>query len=271
MMLSFDSAISALDQFQTSLNNTANNIANVNTTGYKTSSVTFQDAFSQTLGGAGTTGVKQVGTGVGTESITNQFTPGSTSSTGNTSDVAITGTGFFTVRDPGTGATFATRDGHFQNVGGFLSTSSGLRVQGYTAAGSTTVGDIPVTAPTGSTANAVGFSFNQDGTMTIDLDDNSTTAGGQVLLQNYSTPQNLLKVGGNLFSNLASAGPLAAPVVPSTNTSAGYLATSSLEMSNVDLAAQLAQLIITQRAYEANTKVISTSDQVMQTINNLVR
>lgn len=271
MMLSFDAAVSALDQFQTSLNNTANNIANVNTTGYKTSSVTFEDAFSQTLGGAGKSGVRQVGTGVGTESITNQFTPGSTSSTGNSSDVAITGSGFFTVRDPATGATFATRDGHFQNVGGFLSTSSGLRVQGYTVAGSTTVDDIPVTAPAGGTANAVGFSFGTDGKLTLDLEDGSTTAGGQVLLQSYTTPQNLLKAGGNLYSNLANAGPLAAAVAPGSNSYVGSLQTSSLEMSNVDLAAQLAQLIITQRAYEANTKVISTSDEILQTINNLKR
>jgi flagellar hook protein FlgE len=80
-----------------------------------------------------------------------------------------------------------------------------------------------------------------------------------------------LKAGGNLYSNLANAGPLTLAVPPGSNSYVGSLQTSSLEMSNVDLAAQLAQLIITQRAYEANTKVISTSDEILQTINNLKR
>ena len=142
-MLSLDSAVSALDQFQNELNVTANNIANVDTTGFKSSSVNFADAFSQTLGN-GSGGSMQIGTGVNTESISTLFTQGTSSTTGDPHDVAISGSGFFTVRDATTGATFATRDGSFEDIGGYLCTSSGLRVQGYTAAGSTTVGDIPL-------------------------------------------------------------------------------------------------------------------------------
>lgn len=274
MMLSFDSAVSALQQFQQSLNVTANNIANVDTTGFKSASATFSDTFSQTLGSAGAAGSKQVGTGVGTAAITNQFTQGSISSTGAPNDLAIAGSGFFTVRDATTGATFATRDGQFQNYNGYLCTSTGLRVQGYTAAGSTTVGDIPITstgAAGGDATDVSGFSFSTDGSLNISLvSTGSSITGGKVLLQNYSSPQNLLKAGNNLYSGLANAGPLAAPVAAG-NPNVGTLQAGALEMSNVDLAGQLASLIVTQRAYEANTKVISTSDEILQTINNLKR
>ncbi len=273
MMLSFDSAVSAMQQFQQSLNVTANNIANVDTTGFKSASASFADTFSQTLGNGGAAGSQQVGTGVGTESITNQFTQGSVSSTGAPNDLAIQGSGFFTVRDPATGATFATRDGQFQNYNGFLCTATGMRVQGYTAAGSTTVGDIPIDntgAPGGNTSAVTSFKFADDGTVNIQLATGDPFAGGKVLLQNYSSPQNLLKAGNNLYSGLANAGPLAAPVAAG-DSSVGSLQAGALEMSNVDLAGQLASLIVTQRAYEANTKVISTSDEILQTINNLKR
>ena len=274
MMLSFDSAVSALQQFQQGLNVTANNIANVDTTGFKGASTSFSDTFSQTLGNAGASGSQQVGTGVGLASITNQFTQGSISSTGTMSDLAIQGTGFFTVRDPSTGATFATRDGNFQNYNGYLCTTTGMRVQGYSSAGSTTVGDIPITntgAAGGATSDVASFSFSNTGSLQINLvSTGSSIAGGQVLLQNYSSPQNLIKSGSNLYSGLAGAGPLAAPVAAG-NTNVGTLTAGALEMSNVDLAGQLASLIVTQRAYEANTKVISTSDEILQTINNLKR
>ena len=91
-----------------------------------------------------------------------------------------------------------------------------------------------------------------------------------LLLLAYSSPQNLLKAGDNLYSGLANAGPLAAPVAAG-NPNVGSLQAGALEMSNVDLAGQLTSLIITQRAYEANTKVITTSDEMLQTINNLKR
>jgi flagellar hook protein FlgE len=88
------------------------------------------------------------------------------------------------------------------------------------------------------------------------------------LLQNFSSPEQLVKVGDNLYSGLAVAGQLSTPVAPGSN-GLGSLATASLEMSNVDLAQQLTSLITTQRAYEANSKVITTSDQILQTLVNL--
>src|SRR5450756_602179 len=124
MLLSLDSGVSALEQFQQSLNVIANNIANVNTDGFKSATTDFADTLSQTLG-ANAAGSMQVGTGITTASINNQFTPGAISSTGVQSDMAINGNGFFTVKDPTTGNTYATRDGQFTaDSSGYLVTVS---------------------------------------------------------------------------------------------------------------------------------------------------
>ena len=272
MLLSLDSGISALRQFQQNLNVVANNIANVETVGFKSASVHFADTLSQTLRGQGPGGTMQVGTGITTASITNQFTQGSVSNTGSQNDLAINGNGFFTLSDVSTGTTYVSRDGQFTlDTDGYLVTNSGLRVQGYNDAALTTLGDIKVDNTGGPTASVMtGYSFGTDGKLTVQLADGNTFTRGQVLLQIFSSPQQLLKVGNNLFSGLAAAGPLAAPGSPGLN-GLGNLATGSLEMSNVDLTSQLAALITTQRAYEANTKVITTSDEILQSLVNLKR
>ncbi len=274
MLLSLDSGISALQQFQQSLNVVANNIANVETIGFKGASVNFADTLSQTLSGSGPSGSMQVGTGIHTASITNQFTQGSVTSTGQPNDMAINGNGFFLVKDPSTGSSYATRDGKFSvDSSGYLINNSGMRVQGYTDAGLTTVGDIKIDNtgnPASSTANVLSYSFGADGKLNVQLADGTQFTRGQVLLQNFSSPQQLVKVGNNLYSGLSVAGPLAAPAAPGTS-SVGSVVSGSLEMSNVDLASQLASLITTQRAYEANTKVITTSDEILQSLVNLKR
>ena len=272
MLLSLDSGISALQQFQQNLNVVANNIANVETVGFKSASVHFADTLSQTIRGQGPGGTMQVGTGITTASIVNQFTQGSVSSTGSQNDLAINGNGFFMVTDASTGTAYVTRDGQFGvDTNGYLVTNSGLRVQGYNNTSLATVGDIKIDntgAPT--TANVTGYSFGSDGKLTVQLADGTTFTRGQVLLQNFSSPQELLKVGSNLFVGLSGAGPLTTPGAPGAG-GLGNLATSSLEMSNVDLTSQLAALITTQRAYEANTKVITTSDEILQSLVNLKR
>ncbi len=283
MLLSLDSGIGALSQLQDSLNNTANNIANVQTTGYKSSSVTFADTFSQTIGLGGAAGPMQIGTGVGTASIRNDWRMGAVSSTGNSNDMAINSpNGFFLVKDPTTGNTFATRDGSFLNVGGFLTTSSGMRVQGYSDTALATMGDIkidntgatmkdPTTGATvPDTAAVKSYSFSDDGTLKVTLADDVSFTRGQILLQNFTSPQQLQKVGSNLYSGLSNAGPLTVPVPPGTN-GMGKIVTGALEMSNVDLAKELTTLITTQRAYEANSKAITTSDEILNTLVNLKR
>jgi flagellar hook protein FlgE len=271
MIGSLDSAVSALDQFQEDLNVTANNIANVNTVGFKSASVNFADTFSQIMGNTVSAGSMQVGTGVMTSSIQNQFTQGSISSTGAPNDLAISGNGFFTVKDPTSGATYATQDGTFSVDAGYLVTSNGMQVQGYSDAGLTTLGPIKIDntgAPGGDISAVSGYTVAANGQVSVQLQDGTTFVRGQILLQNYSSPQNLLNAGNNLYSNTANAGPLTASVAPGTNN-LGAIQSGALEMSNVDLAGQLASLIVTQRGYEANAKVISTSDQMLQDTNNL--
>jgi flagellar hook protein FlgE len=114
------------------------------------------------------------------------------------------------------------------------------------------------------------YTFGADGKLTVQLADGTQFMRGQILLQNFSNPEQLVKVGSNLYSGLTNAGPLAAPVAPASN-GLGSLITGALEMSNVDLAGQLTALITTQRAYEANTKVITTSDEILQSLINLKR
>lgn len=268
MIGSLDTAISALDQFQEDLNVTANNIANVNTVGFKSASVNFADTFSNVLGNTVSAGALQVGTGVLTSSIQNQFTQGSISSTGAPNNLAISGNGFFTVKDPTSGAAYATQDGTFSvDNNGYLVTSNGMQVQGYSDSGLTTLGPIKIDS-NGSAASVTNYTFAANGDVNVQLSDGTTFTRGQILLQNYSSPQNLLSAGNNLYSNLTNAGPLTAAVAPGTNN-LGAIQSGALEMSNVDLAGQLASLIVTQRGYEANAKVISTTDQILQDTNNL--
>lgn len=273
MLTALDSGVSALDQFQQQLAVIGNNIANVDTVGFKGANVSFADAFSQTLG-TNSGGSMQVGTGVLTAAITNQFTQGSITSTSVQTDMAINGNGFFLLADPSTGAQYVTRDGEFSvDANGYLVSSTGMRVQGYSDAGLTTLGDIKIDntgAPGGDTAAVQNFSFDASGKLTVTLSDGTQFTRGQILLQNFASPKQLLKVGSNLFSNLAAAGPLTTPTAPNSN-GLGGLVTGALEMSNVDLAGQLTSLITTQRAYEANTKVITTSDEILQDLVNLKR
>lgn len=265
MLLSLDSGVSALENFQQQLNVIANNVANVNTVGFKSAYVSFADTLSETLG-ANAAGSVQIGTGMTTATITNNFsTPGTLGSTGVTTNLAIEGNGFFIVKDPTSGSNYVTQDGNFSlDSNGYLVTSSGMRVQG-------TSGDIQFPTST-STPSMTGYKFNSDGTITVELSDGTTTspAGGSIVLQNFSNPAQLVKQGGNLYSMMSAAGGLTAPAAPGSN-GLGTIVSGYLEMSNVDLAHELTSLITTQRAYEANSKVISTSDDVLQTLVNLKR
>ncbi len=267
-----DSGVSALDQFQQQLNVIGNNIANVDTSGFKSANMEFATAFSQTIG-TSAAGSEQIGTGVLTSSITNDYSQGAISTTGIPTNLAVNGPGFFLVKDPSTGQEYATRDGNFAvDKNGFLVTSTGMRVQGYTDSTHTAVGDIQLNNPGTSTdlSPAIGATFDTSGNATIVLSDDTTIAGGQVLLQNFTAPTQLISVGNNLYTNLSAASPIGSAGAPGSN-GLGNLATSSLEMSNVDLAGQLTSLITTQRAYEANTKVITTSDEILQDLVNLKR
>jgi flagellar hook protein FlgE len=146
-------------------------------------------------------------------------------------------------------------------------------VQGYSDAGLTTVGDLkidatgaPATAAADATVNS--WSIDQSGKVTVTLSDNTQFVRGQVLLQNYSNPGALIKQGANLYVASSAAGPLAQPTAPGTN-GVGAIQSGALEASNVDLTAEMANLITAQRAFQANARVVTTSDEILQEVDNL--
>jgi flagellar hook protein FlgE len=283
MISSLTSGVTGLESYQQQMNVIGNNIANVNTEGFKSGSVDFADAFSNILqspsNGTGTTtgsNTIEVGTGVTIAAINTNWNQGSLSATGVQSDLAISGNGFFQVKDPISGATFATRAGSFSvDQNGYLVTDTGERVQGNTSATSGTIGDIQISqavlASQGYTGSAtmVSYSIDGQGNVNYALSDGSTFKGGQVLLQNYSDPDKLVSEGNNLFSNTLGAGPTTATAVAAGTNGLGNIQAGDLELSNVDLSNEMANLISAQRAFEANSKIITTSDQVLEIVNHL--
>jgi flagellar hook protein FlgE len=283
MMSSLTSAVSGLDNFQEQMDVIGNNIANVDTTGFKAGTVDFADAFSNTLqaptaGSSSTVAGSnpiQVGTGSTITGINSNWTQGSLSTTGIPSDLAISGNGFFMVQDPTTQAQYATQAGDFTlNANGYLVTDTGEEVMGYNNTGLSTTGPIqipgtlPATAAAGATMTS--YSIGSSGQVTVTLSDNSTFVCGQVLLQNFQNPGALVNEGNNLYSNMAEAGPLSAMAAPGSSGT-GTIQSGALELSNVNLSTEMANLITAQRAFEANSKIVTTSDEILQDVVGMKR
>ncbi len=288
MLRSLTSAISGLQSFQQRLDVIGNNIANVNTTAFKGSRVGLADSFSQTLrsssagtGGASGTSAMQIGLGVGIQSISNSYTQGALSRTSVGTDLAITEAGFFVVRDPISNNEYATRAGDFSvDENGNLVTNVGMRVQGYNDTVPGTIGDILIDTtgmPASSDPNAtmVSFAIDTEGKVNVNLSDGTQFVRAQILLQNFSNPQGLMKEGNNLYSGMGAAGPLGGATSPTPappgSSGLGKIQAGALELSNVDLATEFTSLITTQRAYQANARVITTSDEMLQELVNLKR
>ena len=287
MLNSLNSGVAGLHAFQQKLDVIGNNIANSNTVAYKSARTTFADAFSQTLqGGGDASGALQIGSGVMTAAITTEFAQGSYQNTGRDEDVFIDGEGFFIVKNLD-GDSFATRAGDFfVNNQGYLVTGDGFRVQGYSnqvAPGATfsTRGDIRIwddpnnrPVPSDPLAEPRSYKINTDGRVRMHLSDGVEYDCGQILLQKFTDKNQLRKEGNNLYSNLLEAGPLGGDVAsagePNSN-GLGKLESGALEMSNVDLAGEFAELITTQRGFQANARIITTSDEVLQEVVNLKR
>ena len=273
MLNSLSSAVSGLDSFQQDMDVIGNNIANINTDGFKSARVNFADTFSDVLA-AGTDSV-QVGTGVFDQSITNDWGQGAVNATGVSTDLAVSGNGFFVVQDPTTNMQYVTQDGAFSvNASGYLVTAGGQQVQGYSDAGLSTLGSIKIDA-TGAPATAApdatvsSFAINAQGMVNVTLSDGTTFTRGQVLLQNFQDPQALINQSGNLYSNQANAGPMTTtPNAPGSN-GLGQIQSGYVEISNVDLSAEMANLITAQRGFEANSKIVTTSDELLQTLVNM--
>lgn len=256
MMRSLYSGVSGMQAHQTMLDVVSNNIANVNTTGFKKGEVTFKDMLSQTISGAtagtasttGGTNAAQIGTGVSVAGVNNIQTQGASSTTGNSTDLMIQGEGYFTLTD-GTNK-YYTRAGAFSvDSAGNLVNSSGMMVC-----------DDSGTAITGLSG---AVSVSAKGAITCTGD---SSYSGTIGLATFTNPEGLTKAGGSLYTESAASG-TATDTTPGTNS--GTLVSGSLEMSNVDLASEFVNMIVAERGYQANAKTIQTADQMLQTLINL--
>ncbi len=281
------SGVSALRTYEKGLEVIGNNIANVNTIGFKGGSAQYQASFSQVLqasspaaGNSSETPTVEVGTGVALSTISTDYSQGEINTTGIASDLAVSGSGFFIVKDPNSGATYATRDGEFRwDSNGYLVNAEGDRVQGLTGGSSgtapATVGDIKLgTPPTGTQLQSV--AIDSSGRVTESYSDGSSAETNQTLLQNYSDPSALANAGNNLYTGMANAGPIGGLTLTAANNTPdtlglGQIQSGALEGSNVDLTQQFSDLITTQRSFEAASRVITVSDTVLDDIVNLKR
>lgn len=253
-------ARTGLDAQQTQLDVISNNLANVSTNGFKKGRAVFEDLLYQTLRQPGAqssqqtqipTGL-QLGTGVRPVSTARVFTQGNIQKTDNALDVGIQGDGFFQILLPD-GTTGYTRDGAFQKDNqGQIVTAEGYPLQPNIT--------IPATALTVTIGTDGTVSITQSGTA-------ATTQIGNIQLANFINPAGLQSIGQNLFLETAASG-TPTPNTPGTN-GAGIVNQGYVETSNVNVAEELVTMIQTQRAYELNSKVVSTSDAMLGRLTQL--
>ena len=266
MLRSLYAGVSGMRNFQTKMDVIANNIANVNTTAYKSGRVRFQDMLSQTIasaqspvdGGLGGVNPRQVGLGVKVGSIDTMMTGGALQPTNRALDFAIEGEGFFVVSpDDGTTRLY-TRDGAFyRDYAGNLVNSNGEMV-----------------LDTGGAIINIGeefesFSIDGSGQINAVNEDGTITNLGQLGMVKFSNPEGLEKKGGNNYVRSNNSGEPIDGVAGVAGL--GVIRQGFVEMSNVDLANEFTEMIITSRAYQANSRTITTSDEMLQELINLKR
>jgi len=279
MMRSMFSAVAGLRVHQVMLDVVANSIANINTIGYKGQRTSFKDSLSQMQRGAsapssqlGGTNPSQIGLGVQVNSIDNLMTSGAIQNTGGTFDVAIQGDGFFRVAThDGTafGEFFYTRAGNFtRDSAGYLVTQEGYYVVGYdvdatTGLPGTTEQRIQI--PT----DAKSVSIGQNGVVTVVDAAGATIYPGAISLAKFPNDAGLERVSSNRWRESPNSG-APAPGVPGTS-GLGTLIPGAVEMSNVDLAQEFTGMITAQRGFQANSRIISTADEMLQELVNMKR
>lgn len=322
MLRSLYAGVSGMRSFQTKMDVISNNIANVNTTGFKSGRVKFQDMLSQTVAnaqgptanGLGGVNPQQVGLGVKVGSIDTIMTGGALQPTNRDLDFAMEGEGFFVVRDAG-GNNFYTRDGaFFTDHEGNLVNASGLRVMGYGVDGVDELDDKTFAAiklqkadgtePDKANVNGglkklkiykwvddkTGKPFTTKppaGTDAYELQDFAIDATGKIIgvyskdqksitvilgylaVSKFNNPEGLEKAGNNNYVESNNSG------IPENGLAGaagfGYIRQGFLEMSNVDLANEFTEMIVTSRAYQANSRSITTSDEMLMELINLKR
>jgi flagellar basal-body rod protein FlgG len=252
-----------MDAQQTNVDNISHNLANSSTVGYKARSARFQDLLYQTVVQPGTAASTQttvpnglqIGLGTRIQSNAVSFVQGSLASTGNKLDLAIDGNGFFQVRRP-TGEIAYTRNGQFTlDRDGSVVTSDGDPIEPA------------ITIP----PEAQGVSIATDGTVSYTLTGQSAAQlAGQIQLANFTNPAGLNALGGTLFGATDASGQ-ATVGTPGGQEGLGTIKQGYLEQSNVSIVTEFVNLIVSQRAYEASSKVVKAADDMYQQVNNMPR
>ena len=281
MMRSMFSGVSGLRSHQTMMDVLASNISNVNTFGYKAERTSFKDALNQTLSGAsapstnlGGTNPRQIGLGMTLNSIDNLMTQGNAQSTGVVTDMAVQGDGFFRLTQGSsfTGANlnagageFYTRAGNFTfDAQGYLVNPSGYYVIG-TVGSTATEGRLQVDPATTQAVNV-----DPGGVITAIDNTGGSTVIGQISLAKFPNSAGLERNANNLWRPSNNSG-AAVNGAPGSAAGHGIIAPGTLEMSNVDLALEFTNMIIAQRGFQANSKTITASDQMLEELVNLKR
>lgn len=259
MNLSLYSAATGMEAQQLNLNTIANNLANVNTPGFKRSKIEFQDLLYQKPRASGSdsgggnlvpTGI-EVGNGSRVAATSKVFTQGQLTNTGEKLDIAIQGDGFFEVQRPD-GTIGYTRDGSFK-----------LNAQGQVV----TVDGMPIlsgmqTIPAGSN-----LSISEDGQVTVQSSSGTTTF--RLTLTRFANPAGLRSMGGNIYEETGASG------TPETGNPGengfGRTIQGYIEASNVNIVEEMVALIVAQRAYEINSKSVQSSDEMLQNVANMKR
>jgi flagellar basal-body rod protein FlgG len=258
---SLQTAALGMQTQQTSIDNISNNLANANTTGYKRSRVVFQDLLYENVQASAegeTDGAEpaelQIGSGATSVATVRNFSQGSFSKTGNSLDLAINGDGFFQVQRPD-GSLAYTRDGTFTlSSEGNIVTQTGLQIQPNM--------NVP--------PNAVEVSINQEGVVKARLQGESEMVElGQLELARFTNSAGLRPTGGNLYEQTESSGE---PFIGTPGRDGlGTVRQGFLEKGNVEVVQEMTSLIQAQRTYELNSRMVTTSDEMMQTANNVKR
>jgi len=302
MVKSMNAAIAGLKSHQTKMDVLSNNIANVNTWGFKSRTTNFQDAlYSNSISGSagkmevgklGGINTSQIGYGNTVSSISTNYSTGSNQYTGNPLDCMIDGTAFFVVgpyRDTtgggidkdkiGTNGLFLSRVGIFQpDSNGYLVDNTGNYVYGFAAKDDGQIdvdgGLVPIRIPekqggqNGERYNIQTWTIGTDGTVVGVDEENVPHTIGQIAVASVENPSGLEQSNGYLYSIGANAGTVLAM---QTTSATGTIKSNFLEMSNVDLASDIATMITTQRGYQANTKIITVTDEMLEQLVNMKR
>ncbi len=314
MLRSLTSGVAGLKTHQMQMDVIGNNIANVNTKGFKSSRVLFKDVFYQTINGAsggggsmGGTNASQIGYGTTLSQIATLFTQSGFSYSGKATDCAIDGDGFFivgsadltadattTADDPDSyaGADLKyTRTGAFEfDVNGTLVDANGYAVYGWNAQWNTTTGEMENDGPSEGTQNANNNSFDgsdfgpirvpdtskytnisvgQNGDITaIDITGEPAIIG-KVAVATFKNFNGLTSIGNSYYTSSGNSGDVM--IAPPTYNGTGTVKAGYLEMSNVDLSQEFSDMIVTQRGFQANSRIITVSDEMLEELVNLKR